>query len=402
MSKRPETLVVGQSGGCTHVINASLAGVIAEAQRHKQIARIWGMRHGIEGALKRDFIDLTQQDAKTLRAIARTPAAALGSCRRKVSDQELAQLTDFFDKNGVRWFIYIGGNDSADTTHRLARTAARLGRELQCVSVPKTIDNDLTHTDHTPGFGSAARFLASVTQDVGMETASMATYEPVKIIEVMGRNAGWLAAAAALAKRDEFDAPQFVWPPEIPFDEKRFLALTKAALKQVGYCLVVVAETIRTADGQPVGPHGRKEKDSFGHARITGAAQYLCELVRDRLKVRARWDKPGSIQRMASAYFSETDVREARSCGAHAVRTALWGGSDVMVVMRRAEERYHISYITAPLTEIANEEKLLPKEFFDRRNMLPTAAFREYALPLVGKGLPAHERLQNAECKAQK
>jgi 6-phosphofructokinase 1 len=386
-------LIVGQSGGCTHVINASLLGVIEEARRHKEIKSVWGARHGIEGVLAKDFVNLGRLSSETARRLGRTPAAALGSCRHKLTDDEADKALAIMRRKGVRLFIYIGGNDSADTGHRMAQAAARAEYDLRVISVPKTIDNDLPVTDHTPGYGSAARFLAFMAADVGMETAAMRTVEPVKIIEVMGRNAGWLAAASALAKRDERDAPQLVWPPEIPFNQRKFLSLVRRSLKGVGYCLAVVAETVRDAQGRPVAAKGHTDMDSFGHPRLIGAGEYLAELVRDKLNVRARWDKPGSIQRMSSAHFSTRDLAEARGCGAHAVRVALRGVTDSMVIMvRKPGSAYRIGYSMTPLSNIANREKLLPKAFFDRRNMLPTKAFREYALPLVGAGLPEHFR----------
>ena len=351
--------------------------------------------------LKGEIVDLSRENARTLQTIARTPAAALGSCRHRLSDAEVRGVLERLRRWGVSHFIYIGGNDSADSAHRLSRAAAESGGGLHVVSVPKTIDNDLPLTDHCPGYGSTARFIASVVADTGAETESMRSVEPVKIIEVMGRNAGWLPAAAALAKRSEFDAPQFIWPPEIPFDEAKFLRLVRGWLGRIGYCVVVVSETIRDAKGRAVADKGRAaERDAFGHPRLVGAAEYLCELVKDKVAVRARWDKPGTIQRMASAYVSESDLREARACGAWAVRWALRGRSDCMVVMRRAPGRgYRISYDTVPLAKIANSEKRLPAAWFDRLSMLPRKAFLDYARPLAGEGLPEHPRLRNLSAR---
>jgi 6-phosphofructokinase 1 len=404
-------LIVGQSGGCTHVMNASLGGVVSEARRSARVTAIWGARHGIEGMLSGDLVNLSGESENSLRRIARAPAAALGSCRRKINDSEAAAAVERFRKNGVGFCIYIGGNDSADTAHRLALAARRADYGLSVVCVPKTIDNDLPLTDHAPGYGSAARFIASVVADVGMETEAMRTTEPVKVIEVKGRNAGWVAAASALAKRSQRDAPQIVWPPEIPFSEEKFLRLVQRSLRAVGYCLAVVAETVRDATGRPLGlaqgrlgsnrtgrptaMRGRKTAtDAFGHSRLGGGAEYLCDLLKERLGVQARFDVPGSIQRMSSAHSSEVDLSEARACGAQAVRFALGGSTDCMVVMRRKRSgRYGVEFGCAPLAKIANSEKKLPAGFFDCRTMLPTAAFRRYALPLVGAALPGHARL---------
>lgn len=393
-------LIVGQSGGCTHVINASLRGAIEAARGSKAITAVWGMRHGIEGVLKRDIIALDSESTETIKAISRVPAAALGSCRRKITDDTADGIVRFFARNDVRYFTYIGGNDSADTSHRIAAAARKLRYAMRVVAVPKTIDNDLPHTHHCPGYGSAARFIASIVADTGMETEGMRTVEPVKIIEVMGRNAGWLACAATLAKRSQRDAPQIVWPPEVPYDEERFLRLARMWLDKLGYCVMVVAETLKDSDGWPVGAGvGKVETDAFGHPRITGTAEYLCQLVKETLGVRARWDKPGTIQRMASAYFSETDLCEARNCGARAVRFALQGRSDCMVVLKKQRAGDRIIFDTVLLEKVANREKLLPPSYFDRRKMLPTAAFRRYAMPLVGAGLPRHTRLRGKRAK---
>ena len=403
MKKTRGKLLVGQSGGCTHVINASLRGVVEEARRRRSIAAIWGMRHGVEGILGRDIVNLGRETPESIRRIGRCPAAALGSCRRKVSRSEINEIIQFLRANDITHLIYIGGNDSAQTAHRISIAAAR-EIATNVVAVPKTIDNDLPGTDHCPGFGSAARFIASVVADTGMETEGMRTVEPVKIIEVMGRNAGWLAASAALARRSERDAPQIIWPPEVPFQARKFLRLVKYWLGRMGYCVAVVSETIRDAHGRPIA--GRRtaiETDAFGHPRTAGAAEYLCNLVGKKLGVRARWDKPGTIQRTSSAHFSQVDLKEAEACGRWAVRFALRGRSDCMVVMRRRRGRgYRVDYATAPLADIANRERPLPDSFFDRERMLPTPAFRRYALPLVGSGLPEHRRLKahRVRCKS--
>jgi len=390
-------LVVGQSGGCTHVMNASLRGVVEAARKSRAISAVCGMRHGIEGLLCGDLVNLSGERPETVKAVARAPAAALGSCRRKITDTEAEQIVRLLAAADVRYFVYIGGNDSADTTHRIARAAGRLSCELRAVAVPKTIDNDLPCTDHSPGYGSAARFIASATADAGMETEAMRTVEPVKVIEVMGRNAGWLACASALAKRSDRDAPQIVWPPEVPFERRRFLRLVRDALKRRGYCVAVVAETLRDGRGRPVGGKGARERDAFGHPRIAGAAETLCGIVREELGVRARFDKPGTIQRLSSAHLSEVDFEEAIACGACAVRFALEGRSDCMVVIRRrAGPGYRVGYDTVPISRVANRERRLPASYFDRSIMLPTAAFRRYALPLAGPDLPAHARLRGS------
>lgn len=389
-----QNLVVGQSGGATVVINASLAGVIAAANEWLGPGRIAGMVHGVEGALAGQFVDLGRLAPSELALLKRTPSAALGSCRLKLSDDDIARLLDRLRAQDARWFVYIGGNDSADTANRLAEAAESSGYALQVVVVPKTIDNDLVGTDHCPGYGSIARYVASVTQEAGCDTAAMNKVDQVKVIEVMGRNTGWVASAAGLAKRDLKDPPQVIWPAEIPFSIDRFLSLVEGSLEKVGHATIVISETIRYESGEPVGASGRPEVvDSFGHRRDLRPADVLCRAIGQKLGVRARWDRPGTLQRSSMAYASEVDLAEAELAGRDAVGALKAGHSRVMVSFaRRPGSVYGIDTGLVPLEQVANRERSMPLEHLAEDLSDVTDAFRSYAMPLVGE-LPHFKRL---------
>ncbi len=389
-----QKLVVGQSGGATVVINASLAGVIAAANEWLGHGRVAGMVHGVEGALGGNFVDLGQLSASDLCLLRRTPSAALGSCRLKLSDDDIARLLDRLQAQQARWFVYIGGNDSADTADRLSHAAKSAGYALQVAVVPKTIDNDLVGTDHCPGYGSIARYVASVTQEAGCDTAAMRKVDQVKVIEVMGRNTGWVAAAAGLAKRHPEDPPQVIWPAELPFCIDRFLSLVENSLERVGHATIVISETIRYGSGELVGASSRPEVvDSFGHRRDLRPADVLCRAISQKLGVRARWDRPGTLQRSSMAYVSEVDLAEAELAGRDAVRALRDGHSGVMVsFLRTPGPVYGIETGLVPLERVANRERKMPHEFLAKDLGDVSDAFRAYAMPLVGE-LPHFRRL---------
>jgi 6-phosphofructokinase 1 len=393
-------LLVGQSGGATAVINASLAGVVDEAKQHDAIGRVFGTIHGVEGILAGRLIDLGQEDQATIDGLRSTPGAALGSCRYKLQAGDISRIKQEFQKQNIRYFLYIGGNDSADSSHRIAVEAERMGYELRVIGVPKTVDNDLPITDHCPGFGSIARFVALATMDSGRDTEAMQTVDPIKIIEVAGRNAGWVAAASALGKRNAEDAPHLIYFPERPFVEDKFIADVKRSYDTLGRAVIVITETIRDEQGQPVAKScgtSTGQIDKFGHPRLTGAGEALCQLIDDRLGLRARWEKPGTLARMSTVCGSSTDVEEAYQVGRHAVRFAVAGQTDQMVVMERtANQPYKIEYQLAPLQAIANSEKLLPDNFIAPEGTAVTQDFLDYALPLIGGPLPQYVRLRRA------
>lgn len=394
-SHRHGNLIIGQSGGATAVINASLVGAIEAALQEGQIDNIYGMLHGIEGFLKEDIIDLRHQPADILTGVLHTPSAALGSCRYKLQEQDPERVINLLRKYNIRYLLYIGGNDSADTAHRLAEAARYAGYELQAISVPKTIDNDLPFTDHCPGYGSAARFIAMATMDSTLNTIAIPEHYPVKVIETMGRNAGWLAAASALGKRDDIDPPHIILMPEQAFNAQQYLEQVEAVYRRIGYVIVVVSEALRDEHGEPLGVAGQAGKDAFQHPLLSGAAQYLVELVKQDLKLRARFDKPGDLQRMASHYISHTDQQEAYLVGKMAVQALLAGESDKMVTLvRHTEPTYHCTTGMVELAKIANVQQLMPAEFLDENKTMVTRAFYDYALPLIGEPLPQHTKLK--------
>jgi ATP-dependent phosphofructokinase / diphosphate-dependent phosphofructokinase len=382
--------VVGQSGGCTAVINQSLAGIVEAARVSPSITGILGSRHGIEGILDGSFVDLKSKPSKLICDIANSPSAALGSSRYKLKPGDDRKIVANLRKNNIRFVFLIGGNDTANTSLRIANAAEKAHYELRVIHIPKTIDNDLMETDHCPGYGSVARFAAITTQEAALDTKAMKNVDPVKIIELMGRNSGWIVAASALLKKSPEDAPHILLIPEVPFDETAFIKKTEAVLQSVGYCIIVISETIRDYGGNRI---GRKTEgvmaDPFGHKYVEGTSARLASIIERELKVRARFDKPGTIQRMSMAYISETDQKEAYQAGAHAVKWALRGMTKVMVGFdRKPGTKYAIGYQPVSLEKIPNRERDLPVEFFDKKKAMITPAFVKYALPLLGKDLP--------------
>jgi len=390
-------LLVAQSGGCTAVINSSLIGVVDEALEQGSITGIYGSRFGIRGLLDGSLMDLGRQERATLDRVRRTPSAALGSARYKLSDAECARCLDTLVRHDVGVFVMIGGNDSADTAHRLGRLATERGQALRVVAVPKTIDNDLPDTDHCPGYGSAARFLAQGVLDGGRDAEAIRHWDPVKVVEVMGRDAGWLAAATALGRRDERDAPHLIYVPERPFALDGFLEDVAVVHGRLGYCVAVVAETVRDAEGQPVGGLERAAPvDAFGHPVIAGTAASLCGAIGAELGLKARFDKPGTLQRMSMALVSEVDWEEAYVCGRAAVRAAVAGQSEVMVTLCRvSDEPYRCETGLTPVGKVANAQRLLPPEYLHPTRPWVSDAFLEYARPLLGGPLLDYGRLDD-------
>ncbi|GCE03214.1 6-phosphofructokinase [Dictyobacter aurantiacus] len=394
-AKKPGNLIIGQSGGATAVINASLVGAVEAALADQRIGGIYGMHHGIEGLLKEDIIDLGNQPNSVWSQLLHTPSAALGSCRYKLQEHDLERTIEILRRYDIHYMLYIGGNDSADTAHRLAGAARQSNYELQIISIPKTIDNDLPFTDHCPGYGSAARFLAQATQDSTMNTLSIPWHYPVKVIETMGRDAGWLTASAALGKRSESDAPHILLLPEKPFNEQSFLTQVEDIYKQLGFVIVVVAEAMRNEKGNALGSSGQAGMDAFHHPLLSGAAQYLVELVKRELKLRARFDKPGDLQRMSSTHISAPDRDEAYLVGKMGVHALLAGESDKMITLvRDAQAPYHCTTGLAALSEVANVQRLMPDEYLNASKTMVTQAFYDYALPLIGEPLIHHTQLE--------
>lgn len=391
-------LAVAQSGGPSAVINASLAGVIHEAQQHTCFSAVYGLVHGIEGALKEKMFDLTKEAGESLALLQGTPGAALGSSRYKIRDEDYARLLQVFEAHQVRYFIYMGGNGSMVVTQRLAASAAARGYDLRAMGVPKTIDNDLAGTDHAPGYGSAARFMALAARDTGRDLEAMATFDDVTILEAMGRNSGWLAAASALLKQSADDAPHLIYVPEIPFDEDDFLANVASIHERLGYVFVVVGEGIKDSNGEFIGAHTfGAEHDTLGrvvHSLTGGAATYLTELVRSKLGLQTRNLRPSLISRAFSASQSDIDRDEAFAVGQEAVRVLASGVSGMMVNLQRtADDPYEWRVGAVSLEDVAGAEKLLPRHYLDGSGTMISEAFRTYAMPLIGTPPPRLTRL---------
>ena len=388
-------LVVGQSGGPTAVINNSLVGVVHEAMQHEEIGGIYGMLHGITGVLNEEFTDLRQESARTLTDLCRTPAAALGSVRYKVTDKDYDRLLDVLQAYGIRYFFYIGGNDSMDTTHKISQAAADRGYELYAVGVPKTIDNDLALTDHCPGYGSAARFVAAAIRNTAFDTRAMGDSGPIKLMEIMGRNAGWLAAATALAKETEDDAPHLIYVPERPVTVDRIVSDVRSCYEENGFCIMAASEGLTAPGGQLLfGNTGPVHIDAFGHASKEGIVEGIAAVIRSELGIKARVDKPGYLQRSFAQLVSPVDREEAYTVGRVAVQAAVAGETGKMVTLvRKPTPDYQCVTGLVPLEKVANAERQLPPEFINSAGNGVTDAFLEYARPLIGGPLLDYGRL---------
>ena len=395
-------MVIAQSGGPSMVINGSLAGAALEARRHACVGKVLGARHGILGILGDDYIDLRKPSEKKLLAVAATPSSALGSCRKKPNAEDCRKIFEAFRRRNVGWFLYIGGNDSADAARIVAEEAEKEGYPLVVYHIPKTIDNDLRSCDHTPGFGSAARFVASALMGDDLDNRALGG---VKIDVVMGRDAGFLTAASALARKRPDDGPHLIYLPEVPFSEKKFVADVKASMKKFGRCVVAVSEGIRGRDGVPVAAKlSDGEKDSHGNVQMSGTGA-LGDLLAKTLKAKAdvkrvRADTFGYLQRSFPGVASETDRAEAFEAGRAAVTAALAAaagkkGSLRMgtIAIRRAKGRkYKAVFAPEPIANAAKFTKSVPKEFIAANGHDVTEAFLAYARPLVGP-LPPCELL---------
>ena len=391
-----QNILIMQSGGCTPVLNRSLYGIVREALAQPDaIGEIYGVHYGMEGILAGNLLDLRRTPDAEWRRIAHTPGAVLGSTRRRLRDDDVQPILDTLRKHNIGCWIIIGGNDSATTGHEIGLAAEAEGMALRVINVPKTIDNDLVLTDHSPGYGSAARFVALATMGAGRDAEAMGIAAPVTIIEVMGRDAGWLAAASAFAKRDERDAPHFIGVPEIPLDETRFLDCIEDAYRSYGFAVAVIAENIRTPGGKPIGEQGEPYyTDDFGHPYYDGPSRYLAAQVSRRLGVRTRHEKPGTIQRSMMACVSHIDAHEAGMAGQAAVQRAVAGERDIIITLQREHgDRYSCTTGTASLEAVGSKVKCMPPEYLDPDNHFVTQAFIDYARPLLGDALPMYGRL---------
>jgi 6-phosphofructokinase 1 len=411
MAELVGNLLVAQSGGPTVVINASLAGIVQEAGRHPCIEEIYGGLNGILGVLNEDLVDLGDESTRTIEALKHTPAAALGTCRYKIdfkkkpeqAARDFDRLFEVFQAHNIRYFFYIGGNDSQDTSLKIHQAACERGFDLRVIGVPKTIDNDLPHTDHCPGYGSVIKYNATTVMEVDLDVRSMATDDGACcIIEVMGRSAGWIAAGTVLARRAPADAPHLILLPEVPFQEEAFLAKVRDLIQSQRYCVVVVGEGLKDAHGNELGADTSR-LDAFGHPLLSGAAERVAQIVEAGLKTKTRTIKLGYAQRCAAHLGSATDVAEAVACGEAAVRAAVSGQSGYMVkLVRESNQPYRCTTALHPLSEVANAVHLVPRDWLSDDGFLPNEKFVEYARPLiegevslpVEGGLPKYATLQ--------
>lgn len=389
-------LIVCQSGGPTAVINSSLAGVIDEALLHDEIQGVYGAINGIMGILNLSIVDLKKEDPSIILGIRKTPSAGLGSCRHQLREGDLEKICDLFEEYHIRYFLIIGGNDSMDTGDRILKFAQNRQYDLRVMGIPKTVDNDLLHTDHCPGYGSIGRWLAIATMDAGRDTEGIYTADPIKIIETMGRDTGWVAATTSLAKEKEEDAPHLIYFPEIPFQLEKFLKDVQKTYDTLGYAVIVVSEGLRGEDGRPIIESKRLiDSDSFGHRQPGGIGQYLVDAVAEHLKIKARYDKPGTIQRSSILCASNTDLQEAYWVGEMGVRYAVEGRSGFMVTLLRINSsQYQVDIGLVELEKVANKVREFPQEFISKDHNFVTIDFLKYFTPLVGGELPKYVRLK--------
>ena len=406
MSRR--NALYAQSGGVTAVINASACGVIETARKHKDvIGRVFGASNGILGALTEELIDTGRESARAIAGLRSTPSGAFGSCRYKLksleeNEREYHRLIEVFRAHDIGYFFYNGGGDSQDTAHKVSQLGKRLGYPIQCVGIPKTVDNDLPFTDTCPGFGSVAKYVAVSVREAAMDVASMCeTSTKVFIMEVMGRHAGWIAAASGLAAERPDDAPHVIVFPEVPFSRARFLKKVKNTVDTRGFCVIVVSEGARYTNGRFLADAGKL--DAFGHVQLGGVAPTIAAMINDKHGYKYHWAVADYLQRAARHIASKTDVDQAYAVGKAAVEHAVRGKDGIMVTIRRTSDLpYRWTVGEAPLHRVANVERRMPKSYISRDGFGITARARRYLAPLIRgedypkykQGLPQYTRLK--------
>ncbi len=409
----PKNAFYAQSGGVTAVINASACGVIETARKHRgKIGKVYAGRNGIIGALTEDLIDTSRESVTAIRALRHTPSGAFGSCRYKLKSleqnrREYERLIEVFKTHNIGYFFYNGGGDSADTCLKISQLSGTMGYPITAVHVPKTVDNDLPITDNCPGFGSVAKYIAVSTREASFDVASMAkTSTKVFILEVMGRHAGWIAAAGGLASTRDTEIPIVILFPEIAFDRDRFLAKVDANVRKFGYCTVVVSEGVKSADGKFLADQGLR--DAFGHAQLGGVAPVVASIIKDGIGLKYHWGVADYLQRAARHIASKTDVEQAYAMGKAAVELAIRGNNSVMpTIVRKSSRPYKWSVGVAPLSKVANVEKMMPADFITKDGFGITAKCRTYLEPLIKgedyppyrDGMPQYVRLKNVPVK---
>jgi ATP-dependent phosphofructokinase / diphosphate-dependent phosphofructokinase len=398
-----------QSGGVTAVINASACGVIETARKHRdQIGKLLAGRNGILGALREELIDTSKETSAAIAGLRMTPSGAFGSCRYKLksfeqNQREYERLIEVFKAHDIGYFFYNGGGDSQDTANKVSQLGKRLGYPVTCIGIPKTVDNDLPFTDTCPGFGSVAKYVAVSTREAALDVASMCeTSTKVFVLEVMGRHAGWIAAAAGLAQEEPDDAPHVILLPEVAFDEAAFLAKVKSTVERIGYCVVVVSEGAHYPDGRFLADAG--SVDAFGHTQLGGVAPTIAALIKERLGYKYHWAVADYLQRAARHIASKTDVDQAYAVGKAAVEFALAGKNAIMpTIVRTSDSPYKWTIGEAKLDKVANVERKMPKNFITKDGFGITPAAKRYLSPLIEgedypkykNGLPQYVRLKN-------
>ena len=401
-----------QSGGVTSVINATAGALILEAKKHKEIGKVFAGKNGILGALREELIDTSKESISSIESLKFRPGGAFGSCRFKLKDlesseKEYKRLIEVFKAHNIAYFFYNGGNDSADTAFKVSQISKKLNYPINCIAIPKTVDNDLALTDCCPGFGSAAKYIATSTLEASLDVQSMSeTSTKVFILEVMGRHAGWMAASSALARSEKGDAPHIILLPEITFNQKNFLLTVKKIVKKNGFCVVVVSEGVKNSKGKFLSESSTK--DAFGHAQLGGVAPYLAKLVSEKLKLKNHWAVSDYLQRSARHIASKTDLDHAEAVGVYAVKYAVQGMNGVMpIIVRGKGKKYSWKIEPALLSKIANLEKKLPNAFISKNGMDVTSKAINYLSPLIEgesfphfkKGIPEIKKLKLIEVK---
>ena len=402
-----------QSGGVTSVINASAGALILEAKKHKDlIGKVYAGKNGILGALREELIDTSKESRSAIESLKNRPGGAFGSCRFKLKGldtdrKEYERLIEVFKAHNIGYFFYNGGNDSADTAYKVSQISEQLNYPIKCIAIPKTVDNDLALTDSCPGFGSAAKYIATSTLEASLDTKSMCeSSTKVFILEVMGRHAGWMAASSALARIEKEDPPHIILMPEVDFNQKVFLSSVKQCVKENGFCVVVASEGIKNSKGKFLAESDTK--DAFGHAQLGGVAPYLAGLISEKLKLKIHWAVSDYLQRSARHISSKTDLLQAEAVGVHAIKYAVKGMNGVMpIIVRGKGKKYTWKIEPAPLSKIANVEKKLPKSFITKNGMDVTAKAINYLAPLIEgevfppfkNGIPKLEKLKLIEVK---
>jgi len=400
-----------QSGGVTSVINATASALILESKKHKsKIGKVFAGKNGILGALREELIDTSKESLSAIKSLREKPGGVFGSCRFKLKSlnenkKEYERLVEVFKAHDIGYFFYNGGNDSADTAFKVSEISKELGYPINCIAIPKTVDNDLAVTDCCPGFGSAAKYIATSTMEASLDVASMSeTSTKVFILEVMGRHAGWMAASSALARTEKNDAPHIILLPEVTFNLNNFLSKIKKVVNQNGYCVIVASEGVKNNKGKFLAE--TDTKDAFGHAQLGGVAPYLSSIINKKLKLKNHWAVSDYLQRSARHIASKTDLLHAEAVGIHAVKYAIKGMNGVMpVIVRGKGKKYSWKIEPAPLSKIANVEKKLPKSFISKDGFDVTSKAIKYLQPLIlgeafpnfKDGIPTSEKLKLIE-----